>query len=260
MKLLEDDVAMDEPLDGPNLERILLRASQSGETNLSLVADDGSYLAVSLSAGTDTQLISAPSSLAAPTLCTTSPLQIDRVTEVFGLFLAGDPRWRDVVDWSEGQTEAAVQAAHAHSRRAWKWIARQYVRALVVIPIIALVATGGDIRKSALVTWIAAGFGLWVKAIMKFPPYVDAARERVGTALGVTILSGQRDYSNDTHAGWVIEGEAPAWKQLAVLASLICVMIGVLLYLILVPMLVFGGGGYCINWVMDAALVHGSAS
>lgn len=253
MKLLEDDVAVDGPLDGPNLERILLRASQSGETNLSLVAADGSYLAVGLGKDTDTQLISAPSSLAAPALCMTSPLQIDRVTEVFGLFLAEDPRWRDVVEWSAGKTEAAVEAAHAHSRRAWVWIRKQYLRALMIIPIIALVATGGNIGKSVIVTWIAAGFGLWVKAIMKFPPYVDAARERVGAALGVTILPGQRDFSNDTHSGWVIEGEAPAWKQLAVLASLICVMIGVLLYLLLVPMLVFGGGGYCIAWALKAA-------
>jgi hypothetical protein len=48
MELIEDDVAVDGPLDGPNLERIFLSASQSVETNLSLVAADGSYLAVSL--------------------------------------------------------------------------------------------------------------------------------------------------------------------------------------------------------------------
>jgi hypothetical protein len=69
----------------------------------------------------------------------------------------------------------------------------------------------------------------------------------------VTVLPGQRDFSNDTHSGWVIEGKAPAWKQLAVLAFLICVMIGVLSYLLLVPFLIFGGGGYCINWVLEAA-------
>jgi hypothetical protein len=62
MKLLEDNVAMEGPLDGPNLERILLCASQIEEAN------------------------SAPSSWAAPMICMTSPLQIDRVTEVFGLF------------------------------------------------------------------------------------------------------------------------------------------------------------------------------
>jgi hypothetical protein len=204
------------------------------ETNLSLVAADGSYLAVSLGKDTDTQLISAPSSLAAPALCMTSPLQIDRLTEVFRLFLAEDPRWLEVVEWRAGKIEAAVQVAHAHSRRAWVWIRKQYLRALMIIPIIALIVTGGDLGKSVIVTWIAAGVGLSVKAIMKFPPYVDAARERVGAALGVTILPGQRDFYNDTHSGWVIEGKAPAWKQLAVLGSLIGVMSGVILYLVLV--------------------------
>jgi hypothetical protein len=229
MKLLEDDVAVDGPLDGPNLERILLRASQSGETNLSLVAADGSYLAVSLGKDTDTQLISAPSSLAAPALCMTSPLQIDRVTEVFGLFLAGDSRWRDLVEWSEGETEAAVQAAHAHSRRAWKWIGKQYLRALVVIPIIALVATGGDIPKSFAIAWLPVTFGAFVKIIFFcYGKGLPAARDRVGKVLGVRLYyegaTGMQEYS-----GWKIDGEAPPWKHLAVLASMIFVMIAITL-------------------------------
>jgi hypothetical protein len=233
MELLEDNVAVGGPLDGPNLERTLLRASQSEETNLTLVADGGSYVAVSLSAGTDTQLISAPSRLAAPALCMTSPLRIDRVTEVFVLFLAGDPRWRDVVDWSEGETEAAIQAAHEHSRRAWKWITKQYLRALMIIPIIALVATGGDIPKSFAIAWVPVGIGAFVRIIFFcYGTGLPAARERVGQALAVTIHSGQRDYSNDTHSGWSIEGEAPAWKHLAVLASMICVMIALMLALL----------------------------
>ena len=227
MKLLEDDVAVDGPLDGPSLERILLRAGQSGETNLSLVAADGSYLAVSLGKDTDTQLISAPSSLAAPTLCMTSPLQIDRVTEVFGLFLAEDPRWLEVVEWSAGQTESAVQAAHAHSRRAWVWIRKQYLRALMITPIIALVATGGDIPKSFAIVWLPVTFGAFVKIIFFcYGKGMPAARARVGKMLGVNLYyegaTGDQEYS-----GWKIDGKAPAWKHLAVLVSMICVMIAV---------------------------------
>ncbi len=227
MVLLEEGNKVDELLDATQIGLRLQSASQRNEVNLSLVADDGSFLAVSIGSDTQTQLIYAASSLAAPSVCTTSPLPIDRVISVFRGFLSGDPQWRSSVDWLEGDTESAVQAAHEHSRRAWKWIGKQYLRALVVIPIIALVATGGDIPKSFAIAWLPVTFGAFVKIIFFcYGKGLPAARDRVGKVLGVRLYyegaTGMQVYS-----GWKIDGEAPPWKHLAVLASMIFVMIAI---------------------------------
>ena len=227
MKLLDDQSLDELTPDAATLQQKLLEASGAGEKNLRLVTDDGSYIAVVLGADTEIQMIAGSSSLAAPILCVTKPLTIDRVIEAFQLFLAEDPRWREVVDWSAGETEAAVQAAHDHSRRAWKWIGKQYVRALFLIPVIALVATGGDIPKSFAIGWLPVTFGAFVKIIFTcYGKGMPAAREHVGKALGVNLYYGAATGMYQEFSGWKIDGEAPAWKHLAVLASMIFVMIG----------------------------------
>jgi hypothetical protein len=254
MVLLEDGSKIDELLDATQIGLRLQSASQRSEVNLSLVADDGSYLAVSIGSDTQTQLIYAASSLAAPSVCTTSPLPIDRVISVFRGFLGGDPQWRSSVDWLEGDTETAVQAAHEHSRRARTWIVKQYVRALVVIPIVALVATGGDLPKSFAIAWLPVTLGAFVKIIFFcYGKGLPAARGRVGKALDVSLYYHPATGMYQEFSGWKIDGEAPAWKHLAVFVSMFSVIIALTLVVLVSVGLIASIG----TWVSGALEASG---
>jgi hypothetical protein len=236
---------IEEAPDKTSVKERLLEAIQASENNLSLVATDGSYVSVSIGADVEIQMIAGDSNLAAPRLCVTSPLTLDQIMVVFRCFLAKDPRWRDVVDWREGEVEAAIQVANEHSRRMWGKIKKWYVRALLVIPLIALIGTSGDIPKSFAIAWIPVTFGAFIKIIfLCYGKGLPAARKRVGKVLGVSLYYAGATGMYQEYSGWKIDGEASIWKRLTVLAA----MIGTAIFLSVIVILSVGLIGGVGSW------------
>lgn len=255
MKLLKDQMLLEEAPVKTNLQERLLEASKGSENNLSLVADNGSYIAVTIGTDTEIQMIAGDSNLAAPILCVTSPLTLDQIVEAFRYFLAEDPRWREVLDWREGEVDAAIQKAHEHSKRMWRKTRKWYIRALLVIPVIALIGTDGDISKSFAIAWILVIFGAFVQIItLCYGKGLPAARNWVGKVLGVSLYYEGATGMYQEYSGWKIDGEAPIWKHLTVLAAMIGTIIFLSLIVILSVGLIASVGVWCSEAMMHFGL------
>jgi hypothetical protein len=86
--------------DEAKVRQVLTDASESGQTMLWLVSDDGVRLDVCLGGGDTPQLLLYETDGAEASFCATSPLTLDNVHTLFVRFAAQDERWRDVVQWT----------------------------------------------------------------------------------------------------------------------------------------------------------------
>jgi len=232
VQLLEDDKPIPGKLTVELINQVLTRGQRSSETNLSLVADDGSFLSVSLGTDSDPQLITSDHPRGAVSVCV-SPLTMDSLSRLFMAFHQQQPDWQNIVKWNHS-SEATIAAAKEQGKRFWRRLLRLYLMLIPIVTGVIFLTTDGDIGRTVIYGWMMIGIAIWFRAMVYMVPYWDAARDYTARRVGVELIDGSDPTSDDIPL-WRILGEATVGQRFQVTLYIFAYSFIGLLYCVLVP-------------------------